>query len=235
MSTRDEVLKVDLFHGTSTLFMDSIIQHGLGGVNPVEKLKLVDLSKEVYSLSEYYLKNSKMFENRSASYKRMSEQDNGSYNFQHGDTYLSASKETALDYAMNKTFGSEILTYTIDFLKELIRLDIEYVKKELYRRYPKVFGYIDANPSPILVQARNVKIDSLVNEYGEVPVNEFTTIEKWLHSDPHLLNAALSQVNFRLLTPKHVDDLSFWLVNIRRWNNVLPEYNLYEIIPQSTM
>src|ERR1044071_6013102 len=85
-------LTIDLFHGTSTLFMDSIIQNGLGGINPVIEWKLLELSKEVYELSEQHLQETKLFKVSSTSFKKMTEQSNGgSFNFQHGDTYLSPS------------------------------------------------------------------------------------------------------------------------------------------------
>ena len=35
MNEKNE-LTVDLFHGTSTIFLNSIIRNGLGGINPVE-------------------------------------------------------------------------------------------------------------------------------------------------------------------------------------------------------
>ena len=45
-------LSIPLYHGTSTLFVDSIANHGLGGMNPVKEWSLLELAKEVLLLSE---------------------------------------------------------------------------------------------------------------------------------------------------------------------------------------
>ena len=167
MINEENNLTVDLYHGTSTLFLDSIVSNGLGGINPVKDWNLLELSKEVYDLSVEHLQGTQLFQVSSLAFKLMTEQKNsGSFNFQHGDTYLSASKITAANYAISKRYGSEILTYTIDFLKELLTLNIPYVKQELYRKYSGVFELIEANPFPLLIQLSNVNTSSLLNEHG---------------------------------------------------------------------
>jgi len=35
---RDGKFTIPLFHGTSTVFLDSIREHGLGGINPIDKM-----------------------------------------------------------------------------------------------------------------------------------------------------------------------------------------------------
>ena len=45
-------LSIPLYHGTPTLFVDSIANHGLGGMNPVKEWSLLELAKEVLLLSE---------------------------------------------------------------------------------------------------------------------------------------------------------------------------------------
>jgi hypothetical protein len=131
-------LTIDLYHWTSSLFLDTIVQNGLGAINPVMEWNLLELSKEVYKLSEEFLKETTYFMISSDSFKRMAEQKPSTgFNFQHGDTYLSASRYTAANYAINKRYGSEILTYTIDFLQQLLKLDIPYVIQNYLRNIPK--------------------------------------------------------------------------------------------------
>ena len=232
MITTESKLTINLYHGTSTLFLDSIVHNGLGAVNPVNEWKLLELSKEVYALSEQYLKETKLFQVSSYSYKSMTEQTNsGSFNFQHGDTYLSPSKQTAARYAINKRYGSEMLTYTIDFLKELLSLDIKYVKSDLFRKYPKVFGLIEANPSPLLIQVSNVKISSLLSEHGADPQANLDEVEQHINESPDFFDTIMQQTNFRLISPMQVDDLKLWLINVQKWHNLSPQYNLYEIKP----
>ena len=42
LNSRDQ-LTIDLFHGTSSLFLDSILSHGLGGINPVKDWKILEI------------------------------------------------------------------------------------------------------------------------------------------------------------------------------------------------
>jgi hypothetical protein len=223
-------LTVGLFHGTSTLFLDSIIQHGLGGLNPVVEWKLLELSKEIYELSEQHLKETKLYEVSSISFKKMVYQSNGgAFNFQHGDSYLSPSKQTAAFYAINNKYGSELLSYTINFLKELLNKDIPYVKTDLFRKFPKIFGLIEAKPSPLLIQVENVTASSLLNEHGEDPKHNLEQMQEMMNESKELYEVIMQQTNFRLTKPVETSNLKFWLINVQKWNNLTPQYNLHEI------
>ena len=230
MINEENNLTVDLYHGTSTLFLDSIVSNGLGGINPVKDWNLLELSKEVYGLSVEHLQGTQLFQVSSLAFKLMTEQKNsGSFNFQHGDTYLSASKITAANYAISKSYGSEILTYTINFLQELIRLDIPYVIKDLYRKYTNVFELIEANPSPLLIQISNVNVSSLQDEHGSDPQSNLDRMKEVINEDPSFYDRAIQQCNFRLLSPVTITNLKLWLINVQRWNPLSPLYNLYQI------
>lgn len=224
-------LTVDLFHGTSTLFLNSIIQYGLGGINPISKWKVLELSKEVYNLSEQHLKETNLFKLSSIPFKKMVEQSSsGTFNFQHGETYLSPSKTTAARYAINKEYGSELLTYTIDFLKELLNNDIQYVKNDLCISYSKIFGLINARPSPIIIQAKNVKATSLLNEHGNDPKPNFDEMKNEIMTGGNEnFDLTMQQTNFRLIAPIETCNLKFWLINVKKYCNLSPQYNLYEI------
>ncbi len=230
----DNRLTIDLYHGTSTLFLDSIVQNGLAGINPVQDWNLVDLCKEVYDLSEQHLKTTELFERSAYSLKLMAEQNpssNSSFNYQHGETYVSPSKMTAIRYATKK-YGSEMLTYTIEFLNELLKQDIPYVKSELYRKYHQIFGFILAAPSPLLIQVKNVKVDSLLSEQGDKPDSKLEFISKTLAEVPEMADSLLQQTNFRLIQPVEVSNLKIYIVNVKDYNGSLRDYNLYEIHPE---
>ncbi|SHJ79356.1 hypothetical protein SAMN02745146_0182 [Hymenobacter daecheongensis DSM 21074] len=221
-------LTIDLYHGTSTLFLDSILKNGLGGINPVTDWKLLELSKEVYTLSEQHLRETHLFQLSAPSFQQMIKQSNGgSFNFQHGDTYVSPAKQTAARYAISKRYGSELLTYTIDFLKELLALNIQYVKTTLYRKNLKVFGLIESNPSPLLIQVKGVNISSLLDEHGANPRKNLEEIDEWLDISSDMLG--LQQTNFRLAAPVGAEKLKLFLINVQNWNPLSPKYNLYEI------
>ncbi len=58
------------------------------------------------------------------------------------DTYLSPSSATAVRYAVNKRFGSELLSYTLDFLDELVRRKVPGIVDGLYQRYPHIYDLL---------------------------------------------------------------------------------------------
>lgn len=223
-------LNFDLYHGTSTIFLNSIENYGLGGVNPVNEWKILELSKEVFILSEKYLKDSDLFNAKSKSYEMMiAQSSNGSFNFQHGDTYITPSKETAIRYAISNTFGSELLSRTIEFLKKLLDLKIQYATKDLFRKFPKIFGLIEANPSPVLIKIKNVPPEILTNEHGEPPLENYNRISEILSTYPEIADTALQQTNFRLNSPISKKNHGKFLIVVTKWDPFKPEYNLYSI------
>lgn len=85
-------------------------------------------------------------------------------NFQHGDTYLSPAPITAIRYAADNRYGSELLTYTLDLLNELVHLKIAGVCDKLYRAYPHIFEKLDVSPAPLLIRVDDISPTALVAE-----------------------------------------------------------------------
>lgn len=222
---------VDLYHGTSTLFLDSILKNGLAGTNPVNDWKLLELSREVYVLSQEHLQETPFYQNRSLSFQKMTEQANsGRANFQHGDTYLSASKRTAVNYALGKRYGSELLTYTIDFWQELLKHNVPTANKELRRKYPQIYSLFKLAPSPVLIKVSGLDTSMLVDEYGESPDGMLARMAEASKSfSANFQDTALQQVNFRLKKPVQAERLTCWLINVQKWDDFFPEFNLYEL------
>jgi hypothetical protein len=226
-----QTLTIPLYHGTSTLFLGSIIKHGLGGFNAMKEWKIFELAKEVYNLSEEHLIHTDLFKRSSASFSKMVNQSNADiYNWQHGETYLSSSSQTAARYAINKEYGSELLTYTLNFLNQLLKLNLSYVKGDLYRKYENVFALIEMRPAPILIEVEGVPKSSLIDELGNDPQLQFANIEDVLQSgvaDPQLY---LQRTNFRLVSPIPVSSrIKFWLIDVKYWHQFDSHYDLYEI------
>ena len=138
----------------------------------------------------------------------------GARNWQHGDTYLSPSKTTAIRYAIGKRFGSELLTYTLYFLQELVRMDIAGVKDELYQRYREAFGLLETCPSPVVIAARQIPIASLLGEDGGVASVNLKRLEKIRRNDTNSADILAQQINFRLQQPVSGRLLRFWMINV---------------------
>lgn len=221
-------LTIPLYHGTSTLFLDSIVKYGLGGKNILDEWNLLSLSKEVFEICNKTIPDNYLFANRRFSFEQMINQNSGITNWQHGDTYLSSVKKTAISYAIHKKFGSELLTYTLENLQLLIDNKIPGVVDKLFRKYEDVFGLLDSSPSPLLIQLNNVPISSLLSESGEDSTSSLNRISEILSDDSDLFGILAQQINFRLSEPILLGNLKINLINIQKWDANNPRYNLYE-------
>jgi hypothetical protein len=222
-------LKFKLYHGTSSLFLNSIIENGLGGINPVKEMNLLELSQEIFALSTEYLHDTPIFRLSGESFKRMTEQTVAAWNFQHGDTYLTPFKDTACSYAINKRYGSEILSYTLNFIQELINKDINYVKSDLYLKYQKVFDLLKINPAPLLIEIQNIDAKSLLSEHGKSPDDNYVRISRIIKENPNDFPKYLGQTNFRIKESVNLNNLKIWFINVKKMNDLLPDYNLFEL------
>lgn len=227
-------LPIPLYHGTSTLFLQSIIRSGLGGANPIADWSVLEFARVIYPLVEKHLSAHEDFMLKAQTFKFMVEQKSAGMNFQHGETYLSPSLSTAVRYAANKRLGSEFLTYTLDFLSELIRLKVAGVSDKLYRAYPQIFEKLDISPAPLLIQAENVDPAALAAENGGDATLTLKHVLETVRSLPEECDFLLQQSNFRLCQPILVGQLKIWLVDIVRWDPFAPKYCLYSLSTADT-
>jgi hypothetical protein len=222
-------LTIDLFHGTSTLFLDSIIKHGLGGLNPVNEWNLLELSRDLYRLSEKYLSETGYFQENQYGFQRMTEQSSGgSANYQHGQTYPSPSKFTALRYARNY-YGSELLTEIMNHWKELLKLEDATASNYLAAKYPKILSLMGATLQPLLIRIKNVEVSSLLSEKGEDPNEYLRKINDAKNKESYNPDTSLQQTNFRLTKRVSVENLTIWEVYFTNDDVTSPEYSLSEL------
>ena len=92
---------------------------------------------------------------------------------------------------------------------------------------------IEANPSPLLIQVSNVSITSLLSEHGDDPQANLEEVKQMMNESEDFFDTALQQTNFRLVAPMPLADLRFWLINVQKWNPLSPQYNLYELKPET--
>jgi len=102
-------------------------------------------------------------------------------NFQHGETYLSAASDTAVRYAVNKRVGSELISYTLDFLQELLRHRVPGIRDDLYKEYPLVFNLLNISAAPILVELTSVSTEDLAAQKMEAMRHRhWSAYARWL-------------------------------------------------------
>lgn len=105
----DGVLRLPLFHGTSSLWLDSIERNGLGGAwPPIQEAKaLLGKILDRIPLSE-----------RDLGAEKMVLQEEGFTNWQHGQVYFSLAFGDAERYARSNALGSELLSECLHYAEE---------------------------------------------------------------------------------------------------------------------
>tara|TARA_B110000211_G_scaffold235021_1_gene308554 strand:+ start:24726 stop:25364 length:639 start_codon:yes stop_codon:yes gene_type:complete len=199
MSNKNLIFPVTLYHGTSSLFLDSIVKNGLGGVNPIDEWKVHEFATRIYPLIESHLSNRDDLVHSIYSYGQMVNQKAGkSMNFQHGDTYISASKYTTVNYALSNTHGSELLSYSLRFLSELVGVNVEVVTDVIYKEFPHMFNLLELKPTPILLEINKVNSSTLLAEDGSSAKDNISMINNIIRDYPEKYELMLQQTNFRL-------------------------------------
>ena len=140
----DGILQLPLYHGTSSLWLDSILNCGLGGaMPPLEEARtlLVDLYEKTPQ------------EMRDYGTSLMLEQKQGYTNWQHGQVYFSLGFQDAANYALNP-LGSELLSECERY--------VEKVKPNVLPRWYAVLQKKERRP--IVIRVNHMAIDQLEPE-----------------------------------------------------------------------
>ena len=226
----DDVIPFPLYHGTSTLFLDDIVRCGLGGKNPIAEWGVLGFVRELLPLVEAHLGDNPQLVQKIHSFGRMARQDVGGWNFQHGDTYLSPSSSTAIRYATNKRFGSELLTYAIDFLQELVQREMPGIRDRMYQRFPHMFRFLDISPAPILIEIPRLPYAAIAaDEHGRDPAESLAKLCRHWEQDVGIFEAVGQQSNFRLARLQPVSNLKISLINVSMWRAYGSDYSLYPL------
>ena len=192
---KNGTLTVPLFHGTSTLFLESIQEHGLGGVNPIDTFSVRNFVQQAYGLCDSILAGEKEWDacKFSASWCNKQESFSDNANFQHGDTYLTPSRASAVGYALTNRFGSELLSLGAKLIDLIQERRPELLEQHPLMRHP-VRKLVSSDSKPILITARNVSIDMLRSESGDNPQKQIELLETLWPIDPD----TVLNINFRL-------------------------------------
>ena len=208
------------YHGTSKIFLDSIIEFGLGGINPNIKYKNLDLLRFLTFEAEKKLHENEKYKTLRSSVLAMSHQTfmevlmpNGRKiitNYRHDGIYIGMTKERGLIYACDNKYGSEILEHCIVLYKMLKEIDKNFsLPKEL--NLFKIEKYIDTEHKPILIEIYNVKDSELETENGK---NGSEYLKNLRNTLPQLSekekDIKIAYSNFKLLNPIYRDRMKFY-------------------------
>lgn len=209
----DGKLTIPLFHGTSTLFYDSILETGLGGRNIVGDLGLRAIAQKLLTYEEQLgTVPAWAFEKRLLleivqDPSSQTPAGHGGFSFRYGSTCVTPCKQTAARYALLNR-GSEALAGTLRVLEALLEQLPNLTADE---QFSKVHAFSSRSRIPIFIEAHDVPEMFLRAEQGgpRGPVLEF--IESAL-SDPETYDTMVQQANFELLGPIPVAQLQFYKI-----------------------
>lgn len=215
--------KLSLYHGTNSLFLESIEKYGLGGINIVEHTNVLPLVKELNDLASLELENEYM--DYGWGLLRMTigficDQSAGSQiNWQHGEVYLSPSVYRAMGFAVENRYGSELFTnlkYLIDFIDK--HTD---AKAQVHlAKYPAVKELLYKEGRPIVLELTDLTPEDLLDE-GGLPSNAF--FQETLHylktlsdDEKNKKDNPLDIIGFRLKHPMPFKRIIVHEINVNK-------------------
>lgn len=207
----DGKLTVPLFHGTSTLFYDSILATGLGGRNIFQELGLQAIANELLKYEEQLATMPTWLSEKYFLLKMAGEQKprgHSGFNFRYGGAYVSPSRQAAATYALLNKCGSEALAGTLKVIEELM---LRFPGLATLEQFSRVLAFANRPRMPILIEAHDVPEAFLRAEQGGPcgPVLDY--IEDNL-SDPEIYETMVGQSNFELLSPIPSYQLRFYKI-----------------------
>ena len=158
-----------LFHGTSTLFIDSIREFGLGGKNIIHDANVLEFAKKIYPLIRDNLQHDNKF-------SVFSDMVNQTPLYQHGQAYVSLSYNYCTTFAEQRKFGSELITYSLNYYEEL--LERKLISLDLLEKYPYLKQIRGLNPQKVIVKIKDIFFEDMLYVDGnELTENDLELIK----------------------------------------------------------
>lgn len=229
-------MKFQYYHGTSTIFLNSIKKYGLGTINPNIDLKNLEVLIYLKNVAERKLiKNFEYLKIRDttiamANQSKLAYKDiNGNIevlNFKHDGIYVSLSEITAARYSSINKYGSEILERIMLIYKLLLKNKIEFKIPSEINLF-NIEKYLECNPEPIIIKISEIDDNNLEKEDGKTAIEalDFLRVEIPNMSEKMKFEF-LQRCNFKLLSPIETKHLKFYELEFEGQ----PSENNFEII-----
>jgi hypothetical protein len=210
----DGKLTVPLYHGTSSIFYESIVKHGLGGRNVIQEFKVIELLSILVELCDAHLEPVDEWAPRMYSARNVVGQNvtSGGWNYRHGGVYLTPTRSLAARYAYDMSFGSEAIHY---FMRLYERLGAE--KPDLLESVSDsaapLIAFVSKPGVPLVIEVKEVPISVLRTESGEDPAPRLQMLENLLNRKDKALFSVISQrLNFETTKPVTPSQLDFYAI-----------------------
>ena len=205
-------LTFPLFHGTSTLFLDSIRKNGLGAINPVEQYGALEFLNALYPICKKELSEDSQWQIEGFLLESIIDQkiSKGGFNWRHGNAYVSPECSKAVNHALYNEYGSEALTMAIRWYERLLhqKPKFDFPEEITSSQLLELRGHYF---EPIIVEVKKdvLTVTDLIGEKDEDPATLLEKIEGNKKSGDigKILN---QQCNFYLRTVVPPENLIFY-------------------------
>lgn len=198
---RDNNLAISLYHGTSSLFYESIKEFGLGGRDIIKELRVIDLIGELVRICDAHLQTPDESIMDLDCARRISSQEitGAGFNLRHGSTYLTPARSTAVRYARSNEFGSEAVEYCMLLYRRVAKEHPDLLTN-LCCDPTSLLSFVARKPEPLLIEVRSVPLAFLRSETGGSPEAQLRVLDEWLNDvDANLFETVTQQTNFELV------------------------------------
>ncbi len=163
--------RIPLYHGTASQFSESIERFGLGSVNPIAQYDVKEfLNRALMACDQAFANDTEWMTSRFATEWMVHQESfSDSGNFQHGDSYLTPSRASAVSYALTNRFGSELITQAWRLWRLLAERRPEVSNTFRLEEHPLV-SLFQVEPRPLLVIASGVSVAGVLSEGGNRPI-----------------------------------------------------------------
>jgi len=196
---------------------------GLGAESPVITLRAVDFLRQLYPLCEEHLAQDDEWIRNAYIVRKMVAQEfppTGTFNWRHGGIYLSAGQISAVRYAVNNCYGSEVISIALlCYLK--LRAVIADTLDRLRLSDAPITRLLNLEPTPVLVTVRGVRVGTLRSEHGGDPSEVIAAVESDVGegSDPE-------GNNFEAIEPIAPSYLSLHSIRVTGGHMYIPQFEL---------
>ena len=197
MYSTDKLTPVPLFHGASGFHLDKF-RPGTSPFTWPHHSTALSLLRDSWDTLKQHLP--KIDPVDAHILERMAAQNSiGAFNWQHGALYVTASRKTAVNYAVwNGRYGGELLCHCKKALEILETFDLDRAG-ELLRKYGGLVKFLKGTETrPILIEFEGIRTTDLSTENQNGDVEKEMSLVIDLNYDQHFRDLLGQQTNFRL-------------------------------------
>jgi hypothetical protein len=176
---RNGKVAIPLYHGTSTLFLASIRKYGLGGRNPIEKLRALEFYAMLAWLCELHLREDTSWGISRILARDILRRTTRTGNWRYGGVYLTPCRHRAVTHAC--AYGSELITLAAALFRRLKDKGVDELRSPFFEM-SKLPAFFKKPGKPLLIEIEGVRVAHLRSEDGQPPEEALAATEDIIKS-----------------------------------------------------